>query len=107
MARVKGRVPVTFSLSPDVLALVDAHAQLVGLDRYDVMRLALAEGMMGLEFKHQLIKDPQLLTKFLTAQGDAAKLEVVRDAVAEGLEQQIPGGPSKLKRRRKVKVDAL
>jgi hypothetical protein len=112
MARVKGRVPVTFSLSPDVLAVVDAHAEVVGLDRYDVLRLAITRGIMVLRVEHEMLKDTSgryaraMLDAVVGDVGAVETMEVLQAGVAEGLERDVPGGPSKLKRRRKVKDEA-
>ncbi len=113
MARVKGRVPVTFSLAPELLALIDGHAQTVGLDRYDVMRMALAKGVAALRIEHEVLMDPtgsyaQALYKAMVGDGEAEEhMQVITDGLAQGYERDIPGGPSKLKRRRKVKDDGL
>ena len=112
MARVRGRVPVTFSLMPELLALVDAHAQTVGLDRYDVMRLAIAKGVVVLRVEHEALMDPtgtytQALFRAAAGFDEAENVKLLTDGVAQGLERDVPGGPSKLKRVRKVKGDAV
>jgi hypothetical protein len=113
MARVKGRVPVTFSLSPDVLAVIDAHAQAEGLDRYDVLRLSIQRGVTVLRIERELLMDSsgryaRAMVDAVAGGADAVEtLEVLQIGVAEGLERDVPGGPSQLKRRRKVKDDGL
>ncbi len=112
MARVKGRVPVTFSLAPDLLALIDGHAAASALDRYDVMRSALAQGITFMRMQHEVLKDPtgpfaQAVLSLAGGDDGEETRELLKDGLAQGYERDIPGGPSQLKRRRKVKDDGL
>jgi hypothetical protein len=111
MARIKGREPVTFSVAPDLLALVDAHAESVGLDRYDVMRLAIAKGMVIMRVERELLMDSNghymaAIIKAAAGDDDLEHLRRIEDGIAAGLERDVPGGPNALKPRRKVKADA-
>ncbi len=110
MARIKGREPVTFSVSPELLTLVDAHAQTVGLDRYDVMRLAIAKGVLVMRVEHELLMDPDgayttAMLKVVSGEQSEANLAVIEDGVLKGLQRDVPGGPNAVRRRRKVKED--
>jgi hypothetical protein len=108
MARVKGREPVTFSVSPELLVLVDAHAQTVGLDRYDVMRLAIAKGVLVMRVEHELLMDADgayttAMLKVVCGEDTQSQLAVIEDGVLKGLQRDVPGGPNSVKRRRKAK----
>jgi hypothetical protein len=111
MARVTGRSPITFSVLPELLALVDAHAQSEGLDRYDVMRLAIAKGMVVMRIERELLMDKKgiyttAIIKAMAGDEDPKHLEVIEGGLVIGLERDVPGGPNGLKRRRKAKSDA-
>jgi hypothetical protein len=58
MPRGKGREPITFSVSSELLGLADVRAAAMGLDRYDVIRLALAKGLLVLRMEHEMMQDP-------------------------------------------------
>ncbi len=109
MARIKGRAPVTFSVTPDLLALVDAHAESVGLDRYDVMRLAIAKGMVVMRVERELLMDSSghymaALIKAAMGDDNPEHVQRIEGGIAVGLERDVPGGPNGLKPRRKVKA---
>jgi hypothetical protein len=113
MSRVKGRERITMSLSPDVLAVVDAHAQTVGLDRYDVIRNAISKGVVVLRIEHELLMDRDggytlAMIKAAAGQGDTEEhLRVLGEGVEKGLERDVPGGPHALKSRgKRVNPDA-
>ncbi len=110
MARVKGRAPITFALSPDLLVLIDAHAQTVGLDRYDVMRIAIAKGMVVLRIEHEMLVDRDgiytaAMLKAMSGVGDVDEhLKVIEGSVTTGLQRDYPDGPHSVKRSRAKKV---
>jgi hypothetical protein len=112
MKRVTGRERVTMSISPDVLAVVDAHAQTVGLDRYDVIRNAIAKGVVVLRIEHELLLDRDgaytlAMIKAAAGLGDTEEhLRVLGESVEQGLERDVPGGPHALKPRKRGKADA-
>jgi hypothetical protein len=113
MARVKGREKITMSISPDVLALLDAHAQTVGLDRYDVIRAAIVKGVVVLRIEHELLMDRDgtytlAMIKAAAGLGDTEEhLRVLGEGVEQGLERDVPGGPHALKpRAKRGKADA-
>jgi hypothetical protein len=103
-ARVKGREPITFSISPEMLALVDAHAQSEYLDRYDVLRSAIAKGMVVMRIERELLldRDGSYTTAMLRAAADGAAEDVqaVENGVLRGLERDVPEGPASLNRKR-------
>jgi hypothetical protein len=106
MPRVKGRSPVTFSVSPELLVLVDAHARTVGLDRYDVMRLAMAKGVLVMRMEHEALLDHDgaytaAMLKAVRGEGDPAEhMRVIEAGIQKGLERDVPEGPGALSRKR-------
>jgi hypothetical protein len=109
MARIKGRAPVTFSISPDLLAVVDAHAQAVVLDRYDVIRTAIAKGMVVMRVERELLMDSDghymaAIIKAAAGDADVENMQRIERGIVTGLERDVPGGPNALKPRRKVKA---
>ena len=58
MARGKDGTRVTFVVPDKLLGLADVHAEEVGLDRYDVIRSAIAKGLLVLRMEHEVAKDP-------------------------------------------------
>jgi hypothetical protein len=110
MARIKGRHPVTFSVLPELLALVDAHAQSEGLDRYDVMRIAIAKGLVVMRVEREMLMDREgtymaAIVKAMSGDEDPKHLKLIEQGMIKGLERDVPGGPNSLKQRR-VKADA-
>ncbi len=57
MARPKIGTKVTFSVPTELLKVADAQAELMGLDRYDVIRLAVAQGLVVLRMQYELTTD--------------------------------------------------
>ncbi len=57
MARPKIGTKVTFSVPTELLKVADAQAKLMGLDRYDVIRLAVAQGLVVLRMQYELTTD--------------------------------------------------
>jgi hypothetical protein len=109
--RMKGREPITFSISPELLALVDGHAESERLDRYDVMRTAIAKGMVVLRIERELLMDRDgaytaAMLRAVSVGADEDK-KLVEDGVLKGLERDVPDGPGSLKRVRRVKADAM
>lgn len=59
MARDKGREKVSFMVPSYLLELADMQAQKMGLDRYDVLRMAIGEGLMNLRVNTEIRENPQ------------------------------------------------
>jgi hypothetical protein len=108
-ARIKGREPITFSISPELLDLVDGHAQSERLDRYDVMRTAIAKGMVVLRIERELLLDKGgVYTAAMVraaAGGTDEDMKALEAGVLKGLERDVPEGPgSAIPRRVKAHV---
>jgi hypothetical protein len=103
-ARVKGREPITFSISPELLDLVDAHALSEHLDRYDVLRTAIAKGMVVLRIERELLLDRDggyTLAMIRAAAGSGPDdVQTIESGVLKGLERDVPQGPASVRRRR-------
>ncbi len=112
MPRVRGRSPVTFAVSPDLLVMIDAHAQTEGLDRYDVMRMAIAKGLVVMRFERELLMErsgtyARAVMKAVEAEGDPVEhAQMITDTVTKGFERDYPAGPNSVKMPRAKKVKA-
>jgi hypothetical protein len=97
---------VTFSVTPELLVLIDAHAKTVGLDRYDVMRLAIAKGVLVMRIEHESLMDRDgmytaAMLNVVRGEGDAVEqMKVIESGVLKGLERDVPKGPGSLSRKR-------
>jgi hypothetical protein len=114
MPRTKGRSPITFAVSPELLVMIDAHAQVVGLDRYDVLRIAIAKGMVVLRLEHELLMDRSgtynaAMLNAIAGQGNVDEhMKLLEGGVTSGFERDFPAGPNSVKmpRAKKVKANA-
>jgi hypothetical protein len=77
---------VTMSLPVELLAFADLEADAVGMDRYDVIRGALAMGLTAMRAQRALLEDPERYKDSLRAflAGQPGAQEKFGDELAEG-----------------------
>ncbi len=67
----------------------------MGLERYDILRLAIAQGLVVLRIQHEIVSDPDTYKKDLVAlsTGDitanASLAEKLEENLAKGIKAQI------------------
>lgn len=106
MARSKGRVPLTFAVAPELVSMADLQADRMGLDRYDVLRMSIAKGLLQLRLEHEFQTDTggQYTKALLSLVGNKGSsdeaLAVVEDTVVGNIKRDVAAGRGKPKRKK-------
>ncbi len=101
MAREKDRQKVTFMLPNYLIEMADILSGKLGVDRYDVLRLAVGQGMMVVLAQSQMQQDPQRYAEDLKAitMGDTKAFERVSKSVTDDALEGLKGDIEKHRKR--------
>ncbi len=95
MAKKSNTQRVTMSLPVDLLKLVDLQAEQMRVDRYEVIRFALAHGLAALRIHYEMSQKPELYADDVRAlmDGDSGAsdrlTEKLDKGITESIEQQL------------------
>ena len=93
MSRSRTGQKVTFSIPDELLKLADLQAEVMGLDRYDVVRMAIAQGLLVLRIQYEVTADPETYKKELGALAGGSGL--APHHMADKLESRLVEGVKK------------
>jgi hypothetical protein len=87
MAKPKTAQRVTFSVPAELLRWADSLAEVMGLDRYDVIRVAISQGLLVMQMQRELQVNPDAYREGLQGfvRGEAGAAEQLAGRFGERL----------------------